>query len=117
MKFSSNTCYVKCKSLRDNIGSQVYNQKSVFATCWHVPKSNYENFGLKLNTFSSEYWMPQHLTINISQVQVGQNTQYMGNIRRDGIYYHVLHPRRPNKNPAEGDIHNIKKQLYRYKQI
>ena len=44
--------------------------------------------------------------------QTGPNTLFMKNIRRCEIKLHVSSPQRPNKNPAEGLIRELKKRLY-----
>ena len=46
-------------------------------------------------------------------VQTGPRTRFMEAIRRYEIKYHVSGPRRPNENPAEQSIHEIKKRWYR----
>jgi len=51
-----------------------------------------------------------------AQVQVGRHTEFQSFIRRHEIAFHVSHPRRPNENPAEGGIREIKRRFYRLQQ-
>jgi hypothetical protein len=52
------------------------------------------------------------LTFDGASVQTGPKTRFMDAIRRYEIKYHVSGPRRPNENPAEQSIHEIKKRWY-----
>jgi hypothetical protein len=56
---------------------------------------------------------PDHLTFDGATVQTGPKTRFMSAIRRYEIKYHVSGPRRPNENPAEQSIHEVKKRWYR----
>ena len=44
---------------------------------------------------------------------MGQNTLSVKIVREANINYHVSEPRRPNQNPSEADIREVKKCLYR----
>jgi hypothetical protein len=113
-KFSTDTAYFPCKSLRGYIASQIYFDKCGFAACYHIPKADDANIGPTLNAFSTDYGIPDHLTMDGANVQVGRNTQFQQFMRRNDISFHVSHPRRPNENPAEGGIREIKRRFYRY---
>mmetsp|Transcript_73445 Transcript_73445/g.206243 ORF Transcript_73445/g.206243 Transcript_73445/m.206243 type:complete len:168 (-) Transcript_73445:465-968(-) len=113
MRMSSDTAYFKVKSLRGNVASQVYFHKSGFAACYHVPKVDDDNVGPTLAAFISDYGIPDELTIDGAAVQVGRKTTFMHTIRRNDIRHHISHPRRPNENPAEGGIREIKRRFYR----
>jgi hypothetical protein len=52
--------------------------------------------------------------MDVAQVQVGRHTEFQSFIRRHQISFHVSHPRRPNENPAEGGIREIKRRFYRF---
>ena len=60
-----------------------------------------------------DFGAPEHLTFDGAQAQVGQHTPFMKTLRRYDIKYHVSSPRRPNENPAEATIHEVKKRWYR----
>jgi hypothetical protein len=113
LKISSDTGYFKAKSLHGNIASQIYFHKSGFAACYHVPKVDDERIGPTLPNFIDEYGIPEELTVDGAAVQIGQHTKFMDAIKRNQINYHVSHPRRPNENPAEGGIREIKRRFYR----
>jgi hypothetical protein len=113
-KFSTDTAYFPCKSLRGNIASQIYFEKCGFTACYHIPRATNEHVGPTLSAFSSEFGIPEHLTMDGAQVQVGRHTTFQTFIRRHNIDFHVSHPRRPNENPAEGGIREVKRRFYRF---
>jgi hypothetical protein len=115
-RFATDTAYFPCKSLRGNIGSQIYFEKCGFAACYHIAKADNANIGPTLSAFATDYGIPSHLTMDGAQVQVGRHTEFQSFIRRHEITFHVSHPRRPNENPAEGGIRKIKRRFYRLTQ-
>ena len=46
-------------------------------------------------------------------VQKGRKTTFMNTIRRADIDYHISGPYRPEENPAEGGIRELKRRFYR----
>ena len=69
--------------------------------------------GDTLNDFCHDFGVPENLTFDGALAQVGKNTPFMKTIRKHFINYHVSGPRRPNENPAEGAIREVKKRWYR----
>ena len=69
--------------------------------------------GYSLSKFVSDYGAPEDLTFDGAAVQVGRNTHFQNTIRKNDIKSHVSAPHRPNENPAEGNIREIKKRWYR----
>lgn len=112
-KFSTDTGYFKHRSLRGNIASQIYFHKCGFYVCHHLPKVDDKNVGPSLTSFIADWGIPKHLTMDGAAVQVGRNTTFMNTIRRAGIKYHISAPRKPNENPAEGGIRELKRRFYR----
>ncbi len=112
-KFYTDTLYGPCRSLLGNIGTQIYFHKSGFKAPYHLSRSNGEQIGHSLRDFIHEYGIPNKLTFDGAQAQVGRNTLFMKTIRDARIHYHVSQPRRPNENAAEGAIREIKKRWYR----
>ena len=78
-----------------------------------MTKSNDQQVGSTLPAFISEWGVPENLTMDGAQVQVGRNTEFQKCIQRNEINYHVSHPKRPTENPAEGGIREIKRMFYR----
>lgn len=116
-KFSSDTAFFKYKSLRGNIASQIFFHKCGFATAYHVSRVNDAAIGPTLNSFCHDWGVPNHLTIDGANVQVGRHTQFNQALRDNEIDYHISHPYSPQENPAEGGIREIKRRFYRYMEI
>ena len=114
-KFSTDTLYGICKSLRGYVFSQIYSHKCGFAVPYHMKSTSAENVGTSLGHFIHEYGVPEKLTFDGAAIQVGDNTKFMQYIRKHYINFHVSSPRRPNENPVEGSIREIKKRAYRIK--
>ena len=112
-KFATDTAYGKVKSLRGNVGSQVFSHKCGFKACYPLQKIDGNSVGDSLTQFISDYGVPERLTFDGASVQTGPKTRFMDAIRRYEIKYHVSGPRRPNENPAEQGIHELKKRWYR----
>ena len=77
-----------------------------------MQRANNDNVGNSLNDFINDYGIPDHLTYDRAAVQVGSKTKFQETIRRSRIHTHVYAPRRPNENPAEGSIREVKKRWY-----
>ena len=112
-KFATDTAYGKIRSLRGNIGCQIYSHKCGFKACYPIQKIDGHHVGDTLTQFISDFGAPEHLTFDGAPVQTGTRTRFMDAIRRYEIKYHVSGPRRPNENPAEQGIHEVKKRWYR----
>ena len=112
-KFATDTAYGKFKSLRGNVGCQIYSHKCGFKVAYPMMKVDGNHVGDTLTQFIGDFGVPAQLTFDGASVQSGPKTRFMDAIRRYEIKYHVSGPRRPNENPAEKSIHEIKKRWYR----
>jgi hypothetical protein len=112
-KFATDMAYGKLRSLRGNVGSQLYSHKCGFKVSYPIQKIDGDNVGDTLTQFISDYGAPEHLTFDGASVQTGPKTKFMSVIRKYEIKYHISGPRRPNENPAEQSIHEVKKRWYR----
>ena len=111
-KFATSTLYADKKLIRSNIGSQIYSHKYGFNATYHMRRANNDNVGNSMNDFINDYGIPDHLTYDGVAVQVGSKTKFQETIHRSRINTHVSTPRRPNENPAEGSIREVKKRWY-----
>src|SRR5210317_309608 len=112
-KFSTDTAYFKCKSIRGKTASQVYFHKCGFYKTYHIERVNDAQIGPTLPRFISDFGIPEKLTMDGAAVQTGRKTTFMDTIRRATIDYHVSGPYRPEENPAEGGIRELKQRFYR----
>ena len=112
-KFATDTAYGKVRSLRSNIGAQLYSHKCGFKVAYPLQKVDGNGVGDTLTQFISDFGVPERLTFDGASVQTGPRTRFMDAIRKYEIKYHVSGPRRPKENPAEQSIHEVKKRWYR----
>jgi hypothetical protein len=112
-KFATDTLWATTKSLNSNVATQIYTHKCGFNAAYHLTRANGEQVEYSLSSFIHEYGAPDHLTFDGAAVHVGSSTRFMENLRRAEIRHHVSAPRRPNENPAEGSIREVKKRWYR----
>ena len=112
-RFATDTIYADIKSLLGNSCAQVYTHKIGFAACYPLPAAKGDPVGHTLSDFVHDFGAPQHLTFDGAQVQVGKHTLFQKYLRQFRIDHHVSGPRRPNENPAEGSIREIKRRWYR----
>ena len=112
-KFATDTLWAKTRSLRGYIAAQIYSHKNGFCKAYPIDRADNERIGYSLSTFVNEFGAPNHLTYDGAAVQVGRNTLFQQNVRKYEIKTHVSAPRRPNENPAEGAIREIKRKWYR----
>ena len=79
-----------------------------------MTKDDGPTVGQTLNDFIHEWGILDTLVFDGAKVQTGQNTLFMKIVREANINYHVSEPRRPNQNPLEAAIQEVKKCLYRF---
>ena len=72
-----------------------------------------DTVGNSLLDFIHEFGAPSMLTFDGAKEQFGKNTLFRKTLNKYKIPYHVSSPRRPNENPAEGSIREVKRRWYR----
>ena len=112
-KMATDTIYADEKSLSQNTVAQVYTHKGGFAKAYLLRDTKGDSVGNSLLDFIHEFGAPSMLTFDGAQNQFGKNTLFMKTLKEYRIPYHVSSPRRPNENPAEGMIREIKRRWYR----
>ena len=112
-RFATDTVYSDVKSLLGNTCAQIYTHKIGFAVSYPLPVAKGDEVGQTLSNFIHDYGAPEHITFDGAQVQVGKNTLFQKTLRKHVIDYHVSSPRRPNENPAEGSIREIRRRWHR----
>ena len=90
----------------------MYYHKCVFNVTYHIRDTKGDSIGHSLTGFKSDYGNTDHLTFDRTMTQTGSDILFVNNIRRSEIKNNISSPYRPNENPAEGSIRDLKKQLY-----
>jgi hypothetical protein len=101
----------RCKSLDGNRYAQIFATKDFFAVAYPIAKK--ASAGDSLRRFINEFGRPEKLTFDGSQEQCGRKTEFMSNVRKYSIDYHITEPYRPNHNFAEGVIREIRRKWFR----
>lgn len=113
-KFATDTLWSDCKSLNQNKCAQIYSCKNGFAVCYPLTRATGDIIGDSLQDFIHDYGVPEHLTFDGARAQEGKNTKFMQSIRYHRIKHKLSGARRPNENPAESAIREIKRRWYRF---
>ena len=67
-----------------------------------------DSIGQSLIDFKHDFRIPRNLTFDRHKSQVNNGSLVMITMRKYHIEFHVSEPRKPQQNPAEGDIREIK---------
>lgn len=109
-KLATDTANVKLRSLQ---GNQLYANKCGVKVSYPLQKVNGDSVGNTLTQFISDVGVLERLTFHGVSVQTGPKTHFMDGVRKQyDIRYRVSGPRRPNENPAEQGIHELKRRWY-----
>ena len=55
--------------------------------------------GEALRVFCQEFGLPERLTMDGAKEQIGSNSEFMHQIRKNDIDFHVIEPERHNSKP------------------
>ena len=69
--------------------------------------------GDALQTFCREFGVPKRLIVDGSKEQTGKNTEFMKQVRSNGIELKIAEPGLHNQSPAEGVIREVRRKWYR----
>ena len=79
-----------------------------------MKKADGPNVGNTLSDFIHEFGAPEDLTFDGADAQKDNKTLfYKKNLRRAEKKWRISAPRRPNENPGEGAIQELKGRWYR----
>jgi uncharacterized protein len=101
----SDTMDGRVNSADGNRYGQVFATKDLF--CEIYPMATKDLAGEGLKEFISDYGVPEFLTFDGSKEQTKPKTEFMRQIRKHNIKYHVQEPQRSNQNAAEGVIREL----------
>ena len=112
-KFATDTLWSTKKSLNQNACAQIISHKNGFAVCYPMTQATGDSIGDSLLNFIHDFGKPEKLTYDGATAQTGKKTKFMNTIRSHQIQGKASGPRRPNENPAESAIREIKRRWYR----
>jgi hypothetical protein len=109
--WSTDTFDGRVKSKDGNRYAQVFANKKYFAAVY--PMDSKGKAGDAFKEFCNEFGVPDKLTFDGSKEQTKGGTTFMKEIRKHNVDYHIIEPERPNQNPAEGVIRELRKRWFR----
>ena len=109
--WASDTMDGRVKSLDGNRYAQVFSNGTYFAEIY--PMARKADAGIALKTFVLELGVPEELTIDGSLEQNKPGTEFSKCCRRNDIKVTRTEPERPNQNPAEGVIREVRRRWFR----
>jgi hypothetical protein len=112
-KVSTDTLHADVKSLTGMKYAQVYWKKGGLSAVYPMKDKTGDSIGNSLHSFCHEFGAPEWLTHDGAAAQVRANTRFQQMMRRYDILSHVTEKDRPNQNPVEQGIGQLKMKLYR----
>ena len=109
----TDTLFSDVTSLNQNTHVQVFSHEVGFNATYSMESLTGNSLGYSYRDFSNDFGIPEHLTFDDYSAQVVRNTLFMKTFRKYDTQYNISSPRRPNENPVEGYIRELKKIWYR----
>ena len=111
-KFSTDTIWADIKSTNQHKYAQVYTHKCGFSAIYPINNMTGDAIGQTLIDFIHDFGVPAFLTFDGHKSQVSSGSLFMRTIKKHHIKFHVSEPRKPEQNPAEGGIRELKRRWY-----
>ena len=109
--FATDTMNMRCKSIHGDQYCQVFANKEFFAVAYPIVSKSQAHE--PLNAFVRDYGAMDLLISDGANEQVGRHTQFQATLRKYNITHKASERERPNQNPAEGVIREIRRRWYR----
>ena len=107
----TDTIDARVKSKDGNLHAQIFANESYFATIYPMDKKG--KAGDALRTFCREFGVPDKLIVDGSMEQTGKHTEFMKQVRVNGIDLKIAEPGLHNQSPAEGVVREVRRRWYR----
>ena len=108
---ATDTMHMYVKSIHGHRYAQVFGNKQFFVDCYPIQRKS--DCGDALEAFIDKYGVPDLLTYDGSKEQVKRGTSFQKCIRKYNVKGKISEPNRPNQNPAEGVIRELRKKWFR----
>lgn len=109
--FATDTMDLRCKSIHGERYCQVFANKEFFAVAYPIEKKG--DAHEPIDHFVRDFGAMDMLISDGAHEQVGKHSQFQAKLRKYNIQSRRSEPDRPNQNPAEGVIREIRKKWYR----
>ena len=108
---ASDTMDPRTDGLHGNRYCQVFGNKFMFAEAYPIAKKS--DCGDALRRFLTDYGAPDSMITDGSKEQTGRGSEFQRLLRKNHVPSIVTQPHRPNQNPAETVIRELRKRWYR----
>jgi hypothetical protein len=109
--FATDTMDLRCNSIHGERYCQVFANKEFFAVAYPIEKKS--DAHEPLDRFVRDYGAMDFLISDGANEQVGKHSKFQEKVKRYNIQHKTSETKRPNQNPAEGVIREIRKKWYR----
>ena len=109
--FATDTMHLGCRSINGEQYCQVFANKEFFAAAYPIMMKSHAHE--PLDVFVREYGAMDLLISDGAPEQVGKHSKFQATLRKYNITHKTSERERPNQNPAEGVIREIKRRWYR----
>ena len=107
----TDTIHARVQSKDGNKYAQIFANEAYFATIY--PMDAKKKAGDALRTFCREFGVPERLIVDGSLEQTGKHTDFMRQVRTNGINLQIAEPGLHNQSPAEGVVREVRRRWYR----
>ena len=107
---ASDTMDPRCKAIHGDKYCQVFGNKSMFAAA--CPISSKADCDIALKKFLRDYGAPDSMTTDGSREQTAKGSKFQAILRKNNVRSIITQPHRPNQNPAETVIRELRKRWY-----
>ena len=110
---STDTMDPRCDGMHGHRKCQVFGNKQMFAAAYPVKTGKSEDIDSALKEFINDFGAPETMTMDGARSQVTRGSLFMSRLRRNRITPMITPPHRPNMNPCETVIRELRKRWYR----
>ena len=110
-EMASDTMDPRCKGLHGDRYCQVFGNRQMFCEAYPIQKKSDCDDALK--KFLREYGASDFMVTDGSREQTSKGTKFQATLRKNNIVPVITQPHRPNQNPAETVIRELRKKWYR----
>ena len=110
---STDTMDPRCEGLHGDRQCQVYGNKQMFVAGYPTTSAKALDIDVTLKDFINDCGAPTTMTMDGAKSQTARGSAFMSRLRRNHITPIISGPYRPNMNPCESVIRELRKKWYR----
>lgn len=99
-----------CEGLHGDRQCQVFGNKEMFTAAYPTSSGKASDIDEALKRFLQDYGAPETLTMDGSKAQTSRGSAFASRVRKNGTIPIICNPYRPNMNPCETVIRELRKR-------